>query len=116
MKKILSLLFLSLIFFSCSTSKQTSVLNYSTPLPAGTQVEIIGLGQKVPNGAKLLGSISVGDSGFTTQCSYQEVIRDAINMSRNMGGNVLQITEHKEPNIWCDCHRIKADVYYIEKQ
>lgn len=115
MKQIIFLLF-TLVLAACSTSKQTSVLNYATPLPAGTQVEVIGLGQKVPNGAKLLGSISVGDSGFTTQCSYQEVIRDAINMSRNMGGNVLQITEHKEPNIWCDCHRIKADVYYIEKQ
>lgn len=115
MKKIIFLLF-TLVLSACSTSKQTSVLNYATPLPAGTHVEIIGLGQQVPDGAKLLGSISVGDSGFTTQCSYQEVVRDAINMARNMGGNVLQITEHKEPDIWTSCHRIKADVYYIEKQ
>lgn len=115
MKKTIFLLFM-LVLAACSTSKRTSVLNYATPLPAGTHVEIIGLGQQVPDGAKLLGSISVGDAGFTTQCSYQEVIRDAINMSRNMGGNVLQITEHKEPDIWTSCHRIKADVYYIEKQ
>lgn len=115
MKKTIFLLFV-LVLAACSTSKHTSVLNYSTPLPAGTPVEVIGLGQQVPNGAKLLGSISVGDAGFTTQCSYQEVIRDAINMSRNMGGNVLQITEHKEPDIWSSCHRIKADVYYVSKE
>lgn len=33
-----------------------------------------------------------------------------------MGGNVLQITQHKEPNLICDCHRIKADVYYVSKE
>ena len=115
MKKIIFLL-TGLLLAACSTSKHTSVINYATPLPAGTHVEVIGIGQQVPDGAKLLGSISVGDSGFTTQCSYQEVIRDAINMARDMGGNVLQITQHKEPNLICDCHRIKADVYYVSKE
>ena len=115
MKQIIFLLF-TLVLAACSTSKHTSVINYATPLPAGTHVEVIGIGQQVPDGAKLLGSISVGDSGFTTQCSYQEVIRDAINMARDMGGNVLQITEHKEPDIWSSCHRIKADVYHVSKE
>lgn len=114
MKKIIFLLF-TLVLSACSTSKQTNVLNYSTPLPAGTPVEVIGLGQKLPNNVKFIGSISVGDSGFTTKCSYQDVINDAINLARGMGGNIIQITEHKEPNILCDCHRIKADVYYITK-
>lgn len=115
MKKIIFLL-TGLLLAACSTSKQTSVINYATPLPVNTTVEIRGIGQNIPDGAKLLGSISVGDSGFTTQCSYQEVIRDAINMARDMGGNVLQITEHKEPDIWSSCHRIKADVYYVSKE
>lgn len=117
MKKVFLFLFLfiSLVLISCGTSKTTSVLNYSTPLPAGTPVEVFGIGQKLPNDVKFIGSISIGDSGFTTKCSYQEVINDAINLARGMGGNVIQITEHKEPNILCDCHRIKADVYYIPK-
>lgn len=114
MKKIIFLLF-TLVLSACSTSKQTNVLNYSTPLPTETPVEIIGLGQTVQKGAKFLGSISVGDSGFTSQCSYQEVIRDAMNLARGMGGNIVQITEHKEPDLWSTCHRIKADVYYITK-
>ena len=112
MKKIIFLLFI-LVLSACSTSKQTNVLNYSTPLPAGSSVEIIGLGQTVQKGAKFLGSISVGDSGFTSQCSYQEVIRDAMNLARGMGGNIVQITEHKEPDLWSTCHHIKADIYYI---
>ena len=115
MKKVFLFLFISLVLISCGTSKTTSVLNYSTPLPAGTPVEVFGIGQKLPNDVKFIGSISIGDSGFTTKCSYQEVINDAINFARGMGGNVIQITEHKEPNILCDCHRIKADVYYIPK-
>lgn len=115
MKKNIFILLLGIVLSACSTSKQTNVLNYSTPLPAGSYVEIIGLGQTVQKGAKFLGSISVGDSGFTSQCSYQEVIRDAMNLARGMGGNIVQITEHKEPDLWSTCHRIKADVYYITK-
>lgn len=115
MKKTIFLLFV-LVLAACSTAKHTSIINYATPLPAGTPVEVRGIGQDIPEGAKLLGSISVGDSGFTTQCSYQEVLNDALDMARNMGGNLIQITEHKEPDILCDCHRIKADVYFIDKR
>ena len=114
MKKTIFVLFI-LILAACSTSKQTSVLNYSTPLPAGTPVEVFGIGQKLPNDVKFIGSISVGDSGFTSNCSYQEVINDAMSLARSMGGNIVQITSHKEPDIWSTCHRIKADVYYMTK-
>lgn len=115
MKKNIFILLLGIVFISCSTSKRTNVLNYATPLPIGTPVEVIGLGQKLPNNVKFIGSISIGDSGFTTKCSYQEVINDAINLARGMGGNIVQITEHKEPDLWSTCHRIKADIYYITK-
>ena len=115
MKKVFLFLFISLVLISCGTSKTTSVLNYSTPLPAGTPVEVIGIGQKLPNDVKFIGSISVGDSGFTSNCSYQEVINDAMSLARGMGGNIVQITSHKEPDIWSTCHRFKADVYYMTK-
>ena len=109
MKKVL---LFSLIFASCGTAKKTSILSYATPLPEGAKVEILGKGQIVPEGAKLLGEIKIGDNGLTTKCDYATVINDATTQARGMGGNILFITEHKEPNMLTStCHRIKANVY-----
>ena len=104
----------ALLLFSCGTSKTTSVLVPSTPLAYDATVDIIGIGQKVPDGAKLLGQIKIGDSGITAggNCTYDKVVNDAIIQSRAMGGNLLQIRQHKEPNILLSsCHRIWCDVY-----
>ena len=99
---------------ACGTSKNTSVLMVATPLAANAEVEVIGKGQTIPNGAKLLGHIKIGDSGLTSggNCTYDKVVADAVTQSRAMGGNLMQITEHKEPNIlFSNCHRLFCDVY-----
>jgi hypothetical protein len=109
---ILLIVLISISLVSCGTSKQVSIINYNTPLDSKQQVEVLGIGQQISSEYKLLGSIKIGDSGFTTKCSYLEVITDAQNQARAMGGNVIVITKHKEPNGWSTCHRISADVYF----
>ncbi len=112
MKVVYYFVALTLLFSSCQTSKTIGVVNFATPQPKDTKVEIFGMGQKLPEGLKLLGQIKIGDSGLTTNCGYDTVISQAQDAARTMGGNVLQITWHKEPNILgSSCHRIKADVY-----
>jgi hypothetical protein len=74
------------------------------------------MGQKVQEGAKLLGHVKIGDSGFTLNCAYDVVIAAAQEKAKSMGGNLLQITRHKTPNMWTSsCHRIEGDVYYVKK-
>jgi len=114
MKKTIIILS-AIVAVSCGTSKKVSVINYSTPLATTEQVNIYGASQQLPNGLKFIGSLSIGDAGFTTNCSYSDVVTDAQNQARAMGGNCLVITKHTEPNIWSTCHRIKADVYLIKK-
>lgn len=117
MKKLILLFVLLFPLFSCHTKKNINVINYSTPLSSNENVEVIGIGQNVMDGAKLLGSASVGESGFTPtqKCTYSVVLNEIINIARSMGGNLIQITEHKEPDGHSTCHRIKADVYLIKK-
>jgi len=104
-------LFLFLLL-SCGTTKKVSVLSPSTPLPEGTTVEVIGTGQQVPSAAKLLGSVKIGDDMTATKnCTYDKVVKDAQSQARAMGGNLLQIKKHTEPNMWSTCHRIECDVY-----
>lgn len=108
--------FLILIIFlsySCAPSKKVAITNVSTPLPPGTTVEVMGQGQKIPDGAKYLGKVSIVDSGFTMKCSYDVVLANAQNQARSMGGNLLQITKHKEPTMMSTCHQLWCDVYKI---
>jgi len=111
MKKLLFAF--ALFLASCSASKKVSVLSVSTPLSSDAPVEVIGQGQKVPDGAKLLGQIKIGESGMTGawNCTYEKVIQEAQKQARTLGGNILQIIEHKEPSLLTSCHRLKCDVY-----
>lgn len=114
--KIIALLLSLSIFLSCATSKTTSVLKMKTPLADSEQVEVLGTAQAVSSNAELIGHVKIGDSGMTIKCSYDIVIKDAITQAKGMGGNILRITKHKEPNmLFTTCHRIWADVYYLKK-
>jgi len=114
MKKIVLILGTAIVLFGCGTVKNVNVLTYSTPLASNVPIEFMAQGQNVPNNAKLLGSINIGDSGFTVNCSYQQVINDLQNQARKMGGNLLYITEHKVPDSSSTCHRISANVYKVD--
>lgn len=117
-KKILGslvLLFPLLIVGCTGTKKVTNVLTYRTPYHGEVQVK--ALGEVVPEGAVLLGSVSVGENGGMTRtkdCTYQAVIADIRNLAAGMGGNTVVITKHKEPSEWSStCHQISANVYFI---
>lgn len=82
------------------------------PLDVKEFVEVFDLGQQVSVGPKYLGSLKVAGSGFTTRCSYEEIVINAQKQAYSMGGNILAITQYREPNFWSSRHRILADVYY----
>jgi len=106
--------FLSLALVACSgTSKTVSVAVVSTPLPPDAKIEVLGNSQAMPTNARYLGSVKIGDDAMTASknCTYDRVISDAQEQARAMGGNVLQIKKHIEPNIWSTCHRLECDVY-----
>lgn len=60
-----------------------------------------------------LGQIEIKDNGLTLICDYETVKRIAKDEALKLGGNSYVITEHKRPNQWSTCHRIKADVLLI---
>jgi hypothetical protein len=112
MRTLLLAMLLSLS--ACSgTSKSVSVAVVSTPLPPDAKIEVLGNNQAMPTNARYLGSVKIGDDTMTAgkNCTYDRVISDAQEQARAMGGNVLQIKKHIEPNIWSTCHRLVCDVY-----
>ena len=114
MKHIALFISILLILTGCDTKKMTNVLTYRSPY--GGNVEIKGIGEAVPPESTFLGTIFVGEKGMTRKknCTWQAVLADAVYLAKNMGGNMLVITEHREPNVWIStCHQISANVYYV---
>ena len=114
MKKITILVFTKIFFFGCGTTKNMSVIKYFPPIKE--DVKILGAGQNIPDNAILIGNITIGDTGFTSakNCTYAKVIQEATEMAQKMGGNLLYVVSHKEPDFECTRHRINAKVYRIK--
>lgn len=111
MKKTLILLAVTAIFYSCAPRVTTNLISRHSSLPKSSTITVFNVNDKVPGEPQKLGSISIGDTGFTTNCNYDKVISLAKEEARKAGGNAIKITEHKEPNFWgSSCHRIKADI------
>lgn len=115
MKKIALLFFVSASLFCSCSPRIGSTISLSRPSLGETQiVEIFGLGEEIPDGGEYIGFVSIDDTGFTINCSYDVVMRIAANEARKMGGNVIHILSHKRPDFWSSCHRITVDVLYFE--
>jgi hypothetical protein len=100
---------------SCNPAISTSIVKSYSPLDFKQDVTVYGLNEPQPNNAEVIGVVKVGDTGFTTNCSYDVVMDKAKLEARKAGGNALKITEHKVPTaMGSTCHRIKATILKVE--
>lgn len=60
-----------------------------------------------------IGDVEFKDKSFAVICDYETIKSLACDEAKKMGGNILVITEHKLPDQWSTCHRIKGKVYRI---
>ncbi|MDB4521971.1 serine protease [Gammaproteobacteria bacterium] len=68
-----------------------------------------------PENAKEIGHITIGDTGFTTNCGQTTVILQAKSRAKAMGGDAVHIYEQQSPNIISTCYRIKAKVLSLQR-
>jgi len=115
MKKTVFFLMTALIFLSsCSARIITSIQKNYEPIARTEEVKVMNSLTEVPQSAELLGKVDVGDSGFTTNCSYDTVLNAAMLEARKAGGNAICITDHITPDFQSSCHRISANIYKID--
>ena len=87
MKKKLYILISLCTLFSCSPKIRSLISNtdYNKFEPS---IEVIVLDSiSPPEGSLFIGKIKIGDTGFTTDCSYNKVINEA----KQKPGNMAQI-------------------------
>ena len=103
-----------LLLSSCSPKISSSIQKTYDPLDYRQEVRVFGVDEEAPADGEKLGSIKIGDTGFSTNCNYDIVIEKAKEEARKVGGNAFKITSHTLPDFVSQCHRITADVYRVE--
>jgi hypothetical protein len=110
-----TLILICLFFLSaCAPKINTQITKTYPTLSYNDEVKVFGLKTVLPANVEVIGSIKIGDTGFTLNCNYETVLENAKIEARKIGGNAIKITEHLFPNIFgSSCHRIKADILKI---
>ncbi len=97
---------------SCSAQVSTRITKGYGRLGSQTEVTVLKQTDKVPKDADFLGTVRVGDSGFSTKCSYDIVIGHVKTEARKIGGDLIKITSHYPPSFFgSSCHQIAANIY-----
>ena len=114
---------LTLILTACASTISTTRTSYNvSPTPISEPILVYGIKDALPVNSQNIGTIRIGDSGFSVNCGWEQVIEKAKNACRNMGGNGIQLISVEEPDISSTCYRITANVWkspqkkYISKQ
>ena len=117
MKKTSLLLFgFILLLNSCSPKISTTINKNYTAIDFREEVIVFGIKDPIPANSEELGTVNIGDSGFSTNCGWDVVIDKARIEARKVGGNAIKITEHTPPSTFgSTCDRISAKILKIEK-
>ena len=108
-------LFAIIFLYSCNPKVSTKLTRSLPPLDFRQDVLVFGLDQAEPENAETLGTVKVGDAGFTTMCTYEIVIDKAKLEARKVGGNAIKIIKHSPPSgFGSSCHSITAKILKVE--
>ena len=114
MKLLFHVLAITILCASCAPKIATTITSSRPPVDNFQPVEVLGLNEAVPDNAEVLGTVRIGDTGFSVNCAYDKVIEKARHEARKVGGNALKITEHKLPSaMGSSCHRIQAQILHV---
>jgi hypothetical protein len=76
---------------------EIAISNYQNPRPPGP----------------VIGSITVGDTGFSTGCSAEQVNQIIKERACEAGAEMVYITKWSPPDFWSTCYRASADLMLL---
>ncbi len=99
---------------SCQPKTITNTTKTYTPIPDYEGFVVFKLNDTphLPD-AEEIGEVGIKDGSFTLRCDFESVLALAEMEARRMGANAIKIYEHKYPDAWSTCHRIKAKALKI---
>jgi len=61
------------------------------------------------SGFDVVGRIEANDSGFSTDCDEEVVLREFTREACHLEADLINVTEESRPDFWSTCYRAKAD-------
>lgn len=113
MKKAISVILTVATLSSCSPKIGSKIKNHRPPLPDSVFVLVLQETDTFMNDGIEIGTISSGDKGFSTRCTYYEVIGHLKKLARENGANLIKIVKRKDADNWSTCVRLKAKAYQV---
>lgn len=102
-----------LILSSCTPPKVKTRLSTMAPsCERYPEIRVYKVEDKTPADASILGTVKVGDTGFSSDCGFFDVLDKAIEQAKLSGGNAIKIIRHILPGR-STCHRITALILKI---
>jgi hypothetical protein len=99
----------------CAPKVSKTITKSYVPLDYKEDVLVLDLQTPIPDNAENMGTVKIGDNGFSTKCDWNTVIETAKMEARKVGGNAIKIMKHKPPSaLGSSCHRITAAVLHID--
>jgi hypothetical protein len=99
---------------ACTPRIMTKINKSYAPLDYKEDVKVIGLLEPIPGNSEDLGTVRVGNSGFTSDCGYDLVLNDAKLEARKVGGNAIKILDNVPPSAMGNkCYEIAAKILKV---
>lgn len=107
------LLFLSALLLSSCTSKIKTRLSDTrfAPLQVNSLILMTENQAEIPADSDFVGTLKIGDSGFTIDCDYEAVMAHTRVAAQQSGANLVLLTEVQPPNFGSTCYRVQAKLY-----
>lgn len=110
-----------ILFFITSCYTPLKVLVHVREYHEKTEkIRFIQTGQELPDGIMRIGSIEVGEGGWTpaNECSYEACMNAIENEAKRAGADIVYIVKIVEPGTWKGtCYDITAEFYkFTENQ
>lgn len=96
---------------SCSPKVSTTVSNPYPRLASEEKVALLDIAHKLPVGTIKVGDLKYGDSGFTTDCSFNSLMNKARIAARENGANIVKVIDKKTPGFWSTCYRLRIELH-----
>lgn len=113
MRRVLLILIVP-ILFSCGPATRIFISERYEPTSYDRDIIVYEVTDPVPESAVKIGEIYIGDTGFSTDCSYNTVRQKLLIEARKRGAHAVQIYEHILPSFWSTCHSLKAYVFRFD--
>lgn len=113
MKRILVIIISSIFLNSCSPKITSTIISKQDPISDNAYILVLNKDDDFENDGIKIGTIKSTDKGFSTHCSFDEIIEQYKKICRENGANIIKINEHKVPDLKSSCDRIEATLYKV---